>query len=262
MNHESGQGELVVDREPPLVLVTLNCPPNNYTTVAMVSALADALEEAAEDLEVRACLLSAKGKHFSAGANFAAGGVGGSGDFEADTRAFYGHAVRVLTVPLPIVVAVQGAAVGAGLGLALSGDYVVAAERAFFSAPFVRLGIHQGFGLSWLLPERVGMAGARRLLLSGRRVGAHEALRMGLVDEVVPEAELASRARQVAEEIASGAPRALREVKATLIRERAQRIRAVLEEELAKQVELFKTGDAAEGIAASLQRRQPRFTGR
>src|SRR5207247_8137244 len=140
----------------------------------------------------RAIVLCSEGKNFCAGANFAA-----KNPAEGD---LYEHAVRLFATGLPVVAAVQGAAVGGGLGVALSADFRVASPDSRFSANFARLGIHHGFGLTVTLPLVVGPQGALELLYTGARVNGEDAHAIGLCDRLVPSAELRGAAASLAAE--------------------------------------------------------------
>lgn len=240
--------------------VTIDKPPNNHVSVDLMADLADAMEDADRNNQVRACVLRSAGKAFCAGADLvssdgiAARGMGG-------INALYDQAVRLFSVETPIVVAVQGAAVGAGLGLALVGDFRVAAPEARFSANFVKLGFHPGFGLTYTLPRLIGHQRAELMFLTGRRVKAEEALPWGLVDQVVPLEELTAAAQALAAEIAENAPLAVVATRKTLRGEIAAQVRAQTNHEHEQQTILRATDDYAEGVKAVQERRPGRFTG-
>jgi enoyl-CoA hydratase/carnithine racemase len=235
--------------------VRLRRPPNNFFSFGMIDALADACEGLDADHACRAIVLAAEGKHFCAGADFSSGG-------DPFTAAdLYGAAVRLFRTPTPIVAAVQGAAIGGGLGLALAADFRVAAPEARFSANFARLGFHQGFGLSVTLPRVVGPQRAAELLYTGRRIDGEEAERIGLADRVVPLDRIAAAARELAAEIAASAPLAVASIRATLRGDLADRVEAATRHELAEQLRLRATTDFREGTAAMAERRAPRFVG-
>lgn len=160
-----------------VALVELCRPPNNFFSVSMLEELAGTFERLAAHPGCRAIVLCAQGKHFCAGADFTAAGGNSAADL-------YAAAGRLFRAPTPIVAAVQGAAVGGGLGLALVADFRVAAPEARFSANFARLGFHHGFGLSVTLPALVGAQRAAELLYTGRRVTGNDAVEMGLADRL------------------------------------------------------------------------------
>jgi enoyl-CoA hydratase/carnithine racemase len=161
-----------------------------------------------------------------------------------------------------VVAAVQGAAVGGGLGVALSADFRVASPASRFSANFARLGIHHGFGVTVTLPLVVGNQRALELLYSGARVRGEDAHAIGLCDRLVADEHLREAAVAFAAEIASSAPLAVSSIRATMRGQLADRVREATALELAEQSKLFGTDDFREGIAAAAERRAPRFTGR
>lgn len=237
-------------------VIELQEPPHNFLTVELVSQVADALEGFDADPEVRAAVLAADGRSFCAGANFAGGGTGGS------SEDLYAHAARLCEAAVPVVAAVQGPAIGGGLGLALTASLRVTCPEARFSANFVKLGIHHGFGLSVTLPELLGPSRAALVLLTGRRFKGEEATELGLADLCVPQDEIRERAIGLAGEIASGAPLAISAINRTLRSGLADRVREATRHEAAEQARLRGTEDATEGIRAVTERREGRFAGR
>jgi enoyl-CoA hydratase/carnithine racemase len=172
------------------------------------------------------------------------------------------QATRLHATRKPIVVAVQGAAIGAGLGLALIGDFRIAAEEARFAANFVKLGFHPGFGLTRTLPELIGKQAAAMLMLTGRRIDANTALACGLVDQVTSAGQLRGAALALAIEIAENAPLAVQAVRATLRTDLAERVRSQTDHEWIEQRRLMRTEDFAEGVKAVTERRVGAFRGR
>ncbi|HVT42689.1 MAG TPA: enoyl-CoA hydratase/isomerase family protein, partial [Acidimicrobiales bacterium] len=163
---------------------------------------------------------------------------------------------------LPVIAAVQGAAIGGGCGLALSADFRVATPRTRFSANFARLGFHQGFALSVTLPAAVGRQAATDLLLTGRRVGGDEALRLGLCDRLVADDdELLAGSLEYAGELAASGPLAVRAIRATLRQGLVEQAEAAMAHECAEQLRLGTTADFAEGVRAVAERRPARFRG-
>jgi enoyl-CoA hydratase/carnithine racemase len=173
----------------------------------------------------------------------------------------YVEAVRLFSNKKPVVAAVQGAAIGAGLGLALVADFRVAAPEARFAANFVKLGFHPGFGLSHTLPRLVGQQRAALMALTGRRIPGEEALAWGLADEVVALDELRATARRLAREIAENAPLAVQSTRATLREGLAEAVKAMTDQEFVEQSWLRKTADYREGVRAVAERRPGAFVG-
>jgi 2-(1,2-epoxy-1,2-dihydrophenyl)acetyl-CoA isomerase len=249
-----------VRREGTVAIATITRPPYNFLSHETLAALVDALEDLQDDGQTRAVVIAAEGRAFCAGADFS-GGMGDEGRFSDRTEVFYAHAVRLFRVRLPLVAAVHGAAVGAGMGLALAADLRVAGHRASFAASFTRLGIHPGFGMTHTVPALLGPARAADLLLTGRRVSGEEALRLGLADRLVPDDEVLDEAVRLAGEVAAAAPLAVRATRATLRSQLAEGVTAALEHERAEQRWLSQTDDAREGITAVAERRAPNFLG-
>jgi enoyl-CoA hydratase/carnithine racemase len=205
-------------------------------------------------------VLASGGKSFCAGADFyspaSADALGQEG-----VEALYEQAVRLFAMRKPIVAAVQGAAIGAGLGLALTADFRVASVEARFAANFVKLGFHPGFGLTHTLPRLIGAQRAALMCLTGRRIKPEEALAFGLVDQVVPAEQLRAAALQLATEIAENAPLAVQATRATLRADLAAAVKAQTAKEFVQQAMLRQTADFAEGVRAVQERRPGRFTG-
>jgi len=244
-----------------VALVEFGAAPNNHVSVGLMRELADALAAVDADPGCRAVVLASPGKTFCAGAELTAtDGIGGSG--MNGISGLYEQAVRLFAVATPIVAAVQGAAVGAGLGLALTADFRVAAPEARFCANFVKLGFHPGFGLSYTLPRLIGPQRASLMFLTGGRVKADEALAWGLVDRLAAAGELRAAAHALAVEIAENAPLAVVATRATLRRELAAAVLAHTAHEHAQQSLLRGTEDFAEGVRAVQERRAGDFVGR
>jgi 2-(1,2-epoxy-1,2-dihydrophenyl)acetyl-CoA isomerase len=237
-------------------------PPDNFFDAALIGALADAYAWL-ESEGSRAIVLCSEGKHFCAGADFTgrseqARRIGAANG----ARELYDQALRLFQGAVPVIAAVQGAAVGGGLGLACSADFRVASPQSRFSANFARIGLHHGFGLTATLPAIIGQQRAIDLLYTGRRVGGEEAARIGLADRLAESAKLRDAAHALAAEIASAAPLAVRSIRATMGADLASRVRAATERELSEQRQLWPTEDFAEGVKAAAERRAARFAGR
>lgn len=241
--------------------VEIRRPPNNFFDFDLIRAIADTYEKLDDDAGCRAIVLCSQGKHFCAGANFQSRESWGHEQLDEQARRLYLEAVRVFSGRKPVVAAVQGAAVGGGLGLALSADFRVTCPEARFSANFARLGFHQGFGLSITLPRLVGTANASLLLFTGRRLKGDEAVAMGLADVLVAQSEVRACAVALAGEIAGSAPLAVQSIRATLRAGLAEEIARITEHELAEQSRLRLSDDFREGIAAMAERRAPNFKG-
>ena len=249
-------GDVGVERDGDVAVVEIRRPPNNFFDVALIAAIADAVEELGST-GCRAVVLASAGRHFCAGADFG----GGRGGGDAGGPHLYEMAIRLFEQPIPVVAAVQGAAIGGGFGLAMSADFRVAGPDARFAANFARLGFHHGFGLTVTLPLVAGHQRALDLLYSGRRIDGEEAHRLGIADRFVATGDLRDMAFALAGEIAGSAPLAVRSIRATMRGHLAGDVRAALAREKAEQDRLSSTKDWREGVAAMAARRPPAFTG-
>ncbi|MEO3387924.1 enoyl-CoA hydratase/isomerase family protein [Mesorhizobium sp. CAU 1741] len=240
-------------------VVTVNRPPHNYFDGGSVEVLLSAFSAFEADSSCRAIVLRAEGKSFCAGAQF--GDDGNGVDADAAMR-IYRSAIALFDISKPVVAAIQGAAIGGGLGVSLIADFRIASEQAWFSANFARLGIHAGFGITATLPRVVGLQAASLMLQTGRRVSAEKALEIGLAEKVVPADTLDDEAMALAGEIAANAPIAVQSMRRTLMGDRGALVRAAIEREIAEQRIHFETDDFREGIRAVHERRAPVFSGR
>ena len=258
--------DIAVTLDGHVMTVEIQRPPQNFFDHSLIGQIADAFQEADDDDDCRAIVLCSQGKHFCAGANFGSGkdDDSGSADFTEEgfrntTGILYRNAARLFANTKPVVGAIQGAAIGGGLGLALVPDFRVACPEARFAANFVKLGIHQGFGISVTLPRVVGQQAAAMMLLPGRRIGGEEAHRIGLVDVLTDQASLRDEAPALAREIAENAPLAVKSVRATLRADLAKEVATATEHELSEQQWLRATEDAQEGIRSVAERRPGNF---
>ncbi|MGE4242461.1 enoyl-CoA hydratase/isomerase family protein [Ramlibacter sp.] len=258
MSESNPAPELAVTVKDHVTTVEILRGPHNYLDLALVVALAEALEALDLDDDCRAIVLASQGKSFCAGADFSKDAV----HRPSAPRTLYGEAIRLFRTGKPIVAAVQGPAIGAGLGLALVADFRVVDPRARFSASFTRLGVHPGFALSATLPRVVGTQNASLLFMTGRRIDGAEAKAMGLADVLCEEGASREAAWNLAAEIAVSAPVALRSARATLRAGLAEAVQAAVEREAAEQDKHFAMADFREGVAAMAERRAPVFAGR
>jgi enoyl-CoA hydratase/carnithine racemase len=254
-------GSLAVVRLGYVAHVVFQNPPHNHATVGLLRSLGDALKELESDSGCRAVVLASEGKSFCAGADLLSdNGIGGDG---ADpVREFYDQALRLLAFNKPIVAAIQGAAIGAGLGLAVAADFRIAAPEARFSANFVKLGYHPGFALTFTLPRLIGDSRAALMLLTASRYKPEEVIGWGLIDRIAEASQLRAAAQALAAEIAENAPLSLLATRRTLRSNFLEQARAALVVEHAEQSKLRLTEDHAEGLRAVAERRPGNFIGR
>jgi len=258
-----GNDEIGVSMEGHVATVELRRPPNNFLDVDLIAGLASALEALDRDTGCRSVVLAAAGKHFCAGANLKKRiDDAAEGRATVPRRHLYLEAQRLVQTRKPIVAAVHGSAIGAGLGLALVADFRVSCKEARLAANFAALGYHPGFGMTATLPRIVGHQRAQWLFYTGRRVPGDEALAMGLVDRLVAQDDVRKAAQELAAELAQIAPLALQATRETSRLDLVPAFRAATEREAFQQQWLRETDDFREGVQASHERRPARFTGR
>lgn len=231
-------------------------PPSNFFDHSFLSALAEACEEAQGSPSCHTVLLCTDGRNFCAGADFSSTDMSTARNAMA-TR-IYEEGLRLFELDVPVVAAVQGRAVGGGLGLACAADLRVASEASTFHANFGQLGFHHGFALSVTLPAIVGEQAAGDLLLTSRRVDGVEAHRLGLVDRLAEPGSERQTALALAAEIAASGRDALRAMKRTLRAELRTRVRGALDHELQEQQTLWATPDCQQRMAAATNRARTR----
>ena len=267
--------DVTVELDNYIALVEFHRPPHNYFDVLLLKGIADAFHALDKESDCRAIVLASEGKSFCAGAQLGNYEKRDFSDTDSEKKSennvakktivgrdhVYEQGVRMMESGLPVIAAVQGAAIGGGLGVALSADFRVAAREARFSANFSRLGFHHGFGLTVTLPALVGDQMAANLLYTGRRVGGEEALQLGLCDDLVPMENLRSRAFEMAEEIAISAPLSVKAIRRTMRQGLVDRFRMATDHDQVEQDWLRQTNDFSEGVRAMSERRSPDFKG-
>ncbi|MFB7718280.1 MULTISPECIES: enoyl-CoA hydratase/isomerase family protein [unclassified Nocardia] len=256
-----GEVVLIEDRAT-IRIVTLNRPERrNAIDIGLRVALAEHLEQAMSDPSVRVIVLTGAGPGFCAGGDIST--MERMPEEASRPRAQAAQRVvrAIWSGTKPVLAAVEGAAFGAGVSLAIACDRVVAAEDAVFSTAFTGVGLAGDMGIFASLPARVGWARAKQLMLLPQKLSGSAAFELGLVDSVVPAGTALQCALADAERIATVAPLALCELKASLGRWPADPV-AMLDHEVDAQVRLFDTEDFAEGVAAFHERRAPQFHGR
>lgn len=255
--------DIGITREGHVAVVEIQRPPNNFFDAGLVGDLATAFEELDEDAACRALVLCSQGKHFCAGNNFGAPrSASETRERAAGRNPLYAAAVRLFDAKKPVVAAVQGAAVGGGFGLATMADFRVVCPEARFSANFVKLGFHPGFGLTHTLPRIIGEQRANLMFLTGRRIDGETAHAWGLAEVLTTRDTLRERALALAGEIAENAPLALKSVRTTMRQGLAAAVQAATDQENEQQALLSRTEDHKEGVRAVAERRPGNFVGR
>jgi enoyl-CoA hydratase len=255
---------LITDRDGPVVTLTLNRPDKlNALSEELIRELLASFSALGEDPSVRVAIVTGAGdKAFAAGADIAA--MAEMAPPQAKRFSDLGHRLGALVeqAPFAVIAAVNGFALGGGCELALCCDFIYASDRAKLGQPEVGLGVIPGFGGSQRLARIVGAACARELCMTGDVIDAETALRLGLVNAVVPHAELLTKVRGVAAKIASKAPLAIASVKRAILRGADAPLSTANELEATAFAALFGTQDQREGMAAFLGRRTPKFEGK
>ncbi len=276
--------EILYDVRDRVATITMNRPERlNAWTPLMGRELYDAFRSAARDDEVRVVIVTGAGRGYCAGADMdnlrgiqtgrsddAAADHDAAGVFTAATDELAAPHPALATayaypthVPKPVIAAVNGAVAGLGFTHMLYYDMRIASDRARFTTAFARRGLIAEHGSSWMLPRLIGVAHACDLFFSGRIIDAADALRMGLVNEVVPHDDLMARVRERATELATlSSPRSIAVMKRLLYSHQFTDLASATSEGDAEMVASFPTADFREGVASFLERRPPRFTGR
>jgi enoyl-CoA hydratase/carnithine racemase len=253
-------------RDDGVVVVTLDNPgKRNAMSDAMTASWSRLMRELREDRAARALLVTGAGRAFCSGGD--TGWIGSEPDASIDylrTRMirFYREWLSVRDLEIPTIAAVNGAAIGAGLCLALACDLRYAAPGARLGAPFTSLGMHPGMAATWLLPDVVGLAAARELLLTGRIVEAEEARAIGLVNRVLAGDDFLTEATEIAAGVAAAAPIPTRYTTTALRQGGHASFEAAVQWEALAQPITLATADLQEGLSAARDKRRPEFTGR
>ncbi|MFJ3779092.1 enoyl-CoA hydratase/isomerase family protein [Streptomyces sp. NPDC090075] len=265
MAADSSAAVVLSEPAPGIRVATLNRPGvRNAMTEELTRAWDQAVDTVAADRATRVLIVTGHGSSFCAGADLSWLDQGSADDITIDRLRermlpFYRSWLRPRSLPFPVIAAVNGPTIGAGVCLALACDIRYASPQAVFSTPFVHRGTHGGMGATWLLPEAIGPTRARDMLYTGREVAADLALHWGLVTDVAD--DVLTHSLEVADRIAQAAPIALRLTK-TGIEQSAAGLEAAIQWEALAQPVTMTTADLHEGIAAFRENRPPKFTGR
>lgn len=259
-----GYETLAVDRSGALATLTLARPEaRNALDLRMRREILLALDEIEADETTRVVIVTGAGGHFCSGGDVKSmrerklTAAEGRARMEALNR----MVERLVDFPRPTIAMVDGFAVGAGCNLALGCDLIVASDRAKFGELFWKIGLVPDGGGTWLLSRAIGLARAKELIFTAEVIDAAEALRLGLVNRVVPAAELPATTRALAEKIAAGPPAVLRLAKHLVNRGASSDLRAALDLEAYSQGLAISGEDHQEGLRAFFEKRAPRFTG-
>ena len=259
---------ILYETQDAIATITFNRPEAlNALTPEMNDRLVELVEQADADATVRVLVLTGAGKAFSSGADLKVMGQGdrlGRSAMVGRQRTLNGarRVERILAREKPMIAAVNGVVAGMACGYALACDFAIAAASARFVFSFIKVGFIPDCGNTHLLPRRIGLANAQRLCLTGEAVPAAEALRLGLVSEVVPDDRLRARVTEVAAQIAAQAPQAVRLTRGLLERGAAAEFRQAIEAEAIANGVLGETEDHKEAVKAFGEKRKPSFTGK
>jgi enoyl-CoA hydratase/carnithine racemase len=269
MSGADSEQSILARHEGGVARITLNRPTRmNAFAGSMREALGDAIEAAARDADVRVIVLTGAGEAFSAGADVNAMEElldrNDADAFRRNVEAGMRVARAIVAAPQPVIAALNGVAVGAGASLAIACDLRVSSDSARIGFTFNRIGLHPDWGATHFLPRLVGSGRATELIFSARILNAAEAAAVGIIEEVLAEADFEDRVEKLTRELARKPPLALSTAKRSLAAAAggSQALEAALQAEAGAQMLCFASSDVREGIAAFREKRQPQFTGR
>lgn len=250
-----------------IVTLVMNRPDKlNALNIDLATALSQKLGLIAKDESVRSVVLTGAGRAFCAGGDLGLIGKsrasGATKELEPLLREGMQIVVKMRTMPQPVIAAVNGAAAGAGMNIALAADIRIAAEEAMFGQNFAKVGLFPDYGGTYFLPQLIGPAKAAELFYTGDMIDAKTALRLGIVNHVVAATQLEEEVKALAKKIAQGPPLAVRAVKKALFGSGEKALADALENEVREQMRCFFSEDCGEGIRAFFEKRLPQFRGK
>jgi len=261
-------GAIILEqRHEGIAVLVMNRPDRlNALNNELASALNDALGRIAKDPNVNVVVITGAGRAFCAGGDLGALGkgrqTGATHELEPLLRAGMQMVLKMRTMPQPVIAAVNGAAAGAGMNIALAADIRIAAEEATFGQSFAKVGLFPDYGGTYFLPQLVGPAKAAELFYTGDMIDAKTALALGLVNQVVPAALLEAAVKTLAQKIAQGPSLPIRAVKKALFASQEKELAQALDSEVREQVRCYLSDDCNEGMRAFFEKRPPKFQGK
>jgi 2-(1,2-epoxy-1,2-dihydrophenyl)acetyl-CoA isomerase len=263
----SGTPFVLESKHEGIAVLVMNRPDRlNALNNELAMALNDALGRLADDNSVNVVVLTGAGRAFCAGGDLATLGKsrqsGKIAEVEPLLRAGMQMVLKMRTMPQPVIAAVNGPAAGAGMNIALAADIRIAAEEATFGENFSKIGLFPDYGGMFFLPQLVGPSKAAELFYTGEMIDSKAALALGIVNHVVPAAELEETVKTMAKRIAHGPGLPIRAVKRALFASQASELAAALETEVQEQMRCFLSEDCNEGIRAFLEKRPAKFLGK
>ena len=261
-------GAIILEqRHEGIAILVMNRPDRlNALNNELASALNDALGRIAKDPNVNVVVITGAGRAFCAGGDLGALGkgrqTGATHELEPLLRAGMQMVLKMRTMPQPVIAAVNGAAAGAGMNIALAADIRIAAEEATFGQSFAKVGLFPDYGGTYFLPQLVGPAKAAELFYTGDMIDAKTALALGLVNQVVPAAQLEAAVKTLAQKIAQGPSLPIRAVKKALFASQEKELAQALDSEVREQVRCYLSDDCNEGMRAFFEKRPPKFQGK
>ncbi len=258
---------LLEARHEGIATLVLNRPDRlNALNNELAMAVNEALDRCAKDESTRVVVITGAGRAFCAGGDLGALGkghqTGATHELEPLLRAGMQMVLKMRTMPQPVIAAVNGAAAGAGMNIALAADIRIAAEEATFGQNFVKVGLFPDYGGTYFLPQLVGLAKAAELFYTGDMIDAKTALSLGILNQVVPAAQLEAEVKTLAQKIVLGPSLPIRAVKKALFASEEKELARALDHEVQEQIRCYLSEDCHEGIRAFFEKRRPNFQGK